>query len=54
MGLSTCWTGWFKQEEMRELLGLDEHCYIIGVVTIGYTDAKPLAKPRRKIEYKML
>lgn len=54
MGISTCWTGWYDQQEMRDLLGLDERCYIIGVVTVGYSDAKPEASPRRELEYRVL
>ena len=54
MGISTCWTGWYDQQEMRDLLGLDERCYVIGVVTVGYSDAKPEASPRRELEYRVL
>lgn len=54
MGLSTCWTAWYEQEDMRNLLGLDERCYIIGIVTVGYGDEDPPARPRRKLEYKTL
>lgn len=54
MALSTCWTGWYDQNEMRKLLDLDEHCYIIGVVTVGYSDEKPEARPRRNLEYTVL
>jgi len=54
MGIATCWTGWYEQGAMRDLLGLDENCYIIGVVTVGYSDDRPEPRPRRKIEYKTL
>lgn len=54
MGLSSCWTGWYDQKEMRELLELDDDCYVIGVVTIGYADETPSARPRRRIYYKTL
>ena len=54
LGLATCWTGWYEQDEMCELLGLDDHCYVIGVITVGYADGTPAASPRRKIEYKVL
>lgn len=54
MGLATCWTGWYDQDEMRELLGLDDHCYVTGVIVFGYTDEKPAAAPRREIQYKTL
>lgn len=54
MGLATCWTGWYTQEEMRVALGLNERCYVAGVVTVGYTDHKPSAVSRRTIEYPVL
>ena len=54
MGLATCWTGWYTQEEMRGALGLNERCYVAGVVTGGYTDHKPSAVSRRTIEYPVL
>ena len=54
MGLGSCWTGWFDQDEMRNALKLDERCYVIGVVTIGYPDAQPAATKRRHLEYKEL
>ncbi len=54
MGLSTCWTGWYEQEEMRELLGLDDNCYVTGVLPIGYGSEKPAARPRRELIYKVI
>lgn len=50
MGLATCWTGWYEQEEMRKVLGLDEHCYVIGVITVGYAAQQPAARPRRELK----
>ena len=54
MGLGTCWTGWYVQDEMRAMLGLDDHCYVVGIVTVGYPAEKPAAQPRREITYKTL
>ena len=54
MGIATCWTAWYEQDDMRELLGLDEHCFVIGIVTVGYADENPPARPRRKLDYKIL
>ena len=54
MGLGACWTGWFDQNEMRSALGLDERCYVIGVVTIGYPDGQPVETGRRSLEYREL
>ncbi len=54
MGLGACWTGLFEQKDMRELLGLDDRCYVIGVVTVGYLAGEPRPFVRREIEYKVL
>ena len=54
MGLGACWTGWFDQDEMRSALELDEHCYVIGVVTVGYPEGQPKETERRKLAYKEL
>ena len=54
MGLAACWTGWYDQNEMRKTLDLDDGCYVVGVVTIGYSDTKPHASERRQIRYRVL
>ncbi|MCR4819080.1 MAG: nitroreductase family protein [Fretibacterium sp.] len=54
MGLAACWTGWYDQNKMRQVLELDELCYVVGVVTIGYAEEKPTGTPRRVIKYRTL
>ena len=54
MGLATCWTGWYEQDAMRSLLGLDPGCYVIGVVTVGHGAEAPAPRPRRAPEYRVL
>lgn len=54
MGLSTCWTGWYEQEAIRSTLDLDDHCYVIGVITVGYADEFRRATKRRNLAYKVL
>jgi nitroreductase len=46
MGLATCWTGWYEQKEMRPLLGIPDDKYVVCVLTVGYPDQSPPARPR--------
>ena len=46
LGLGACWTGWYEQREMREALGLPARYWVTGVVTLGYADQAPKARPR--------
>lgn len=48
MGLSTCWTGWYEQDDIRNLLGLDDKDYVTGIITVGYADENPDARQRRQ------
>jgi nitroreductase len=50
LGLSTCWTGWFEQKDMRPILNIPNDKYVCGVITIGYGDESPVGRPRRKME----
>ncbi|NLD20478.1 MAG: nitroreductase [Clostridiales bacterium] len=52
LGLATCWTGWFEQEDMRQVLGIPSDKYVLAVVTVGYageTKAAPKKKALEKI-----
>ena len=46
-GLGTCWVGWYKQRELRPILGIPEDKYVVGVVTVGYADESPDQRPRK-------
>lgn len=50
LGIGSCWTGWFNQSEMKEILGLPEYMYVNGIITLGYADESPKARPRIAIE----
>lgn len=50
LGIGTCWTGWFEQEEMKKALNIPEHLYVCGVVTVGYADEKPAQRPRKGLD----
>lgn len=50
IGLSSCWTGLFLQKDIRPILNIPDDKYVVGVVTIGYSDDKAKAAPRRALE----
>ncbi|GHV76124.1 nitroreductase [Spirochaetia bacterium] len=49
-GLGTCWVAWFKQNEMKTLLGIPNNKYVVGILTIGYADEEPKQRPRKTME----
>lgn len=50
LGLSTCWVGWFLQAEIRPVLKLPDHTYLVAILTLGYADQAPKARPRKPLE----
>ena len=50
LGLATCHTGWFRQEEIRPLLGIPEDKYVCNVLVVGYAKEIPKQRPRRPLE----
>ena len=50
LGLSTCWIGWYTQQEMRKVLNIPSDKYVVSILTVGYADEKPAARPRKKLE----
>ncbi len=50
LGLGTCWTGWFEQKDIRPILGIPENKYVTGIITVGYADEAPDARPRKTLE----
>lgn len=50
LGLGTCWVGWFIQEEIRPILNIPSDKYVVGIITLGYADEAPEARPRKKLE----
>ncbi|MCP1102290.1 nitroreductase [Aequitasia blattaphilus] len=49
-GLSTCWTGWYQQLDVRPLLDIPEDQYVVGIVALGYGAEQPEERPRKKLE----
>ncbi len=49
-GLGTCWVAWFKEEKVRELLGIPEDVRVIALTPLGYPDEAPEKTPRKNLE----
>jgi nitroreductase len=50
IGLSSCWVAFFNQKDIRPILGIPDDKYVVGVVTIGYSDEGGKTTPRRPLE----
>lgn len=50
MDLGTCWIGWFEQSDIRPLLQIPEHVFVLGVIVIGHPDESPNARPRKELK----
>jgi len=48
--LGTCLVAWFIQEEIRPVLNIPADKYVVGIITLGYANETPKARPRKKIE----
>jgi nitroreductase len=49
-GLSSCWTGGFDDELVRETLGLPAHIRPVTILTIGYGAESAISLPRRNVQ----
>jgi len=50
LGLGTCWIAWFKEEKIREILGIPEDIRVIAMTPLGYSDEIPDKTPRKNLE----
>ena len=50
MGLSTCWTGWYEQEEMKKVLQLPGNFYVNGIITVCNGEESPEPRPRKNMK----
>ncbi|HEY5502860.1 MAG TPA: nitroreductase family protein [Candidatus Anoxymicrobiaceae bacterium] len=50
LGLGTCWVRAFDPPAVSEILDLPEGMVIVNLLTLGYPDQKPAARPRKKLE----
>lgn len=52
LGLGTCWTAWYEQEKIKEVLRLPDNKYVVAVLTLGYPELETSAKatPRKPLD----
>lgn len=50
IGLSACWTAWFEQKDIRDILDIPNDKYVCGIVSIGYADERPNQRSRRMLK----
>lgn len=48
-GLGTCWISWFKQDEIRAVLGVPEDKFVVTILSLGYPDEAPKSRPRKDL-----
>ena len=50
LGLGTCWTGFYNQQDMRAALHLPTDKFVVGIITLGYPAEDPPQRSRRALE----
>lgn len=50
LGLGTCWVGWFKEEPIKELLGVPENMRVVAITPLGYPAENPGPRPRKALD----
>lgn len=49
-GLGTCWVRAFDAAKVERILGLPEGVTVLCLMTLGYPDQEPAARPRRRLD----
>ena len=49
-GLGTCWIGAFKEDKVKEILGIPEKIRVVVMLTLGYPAELPAARPRKRLD----
>ena len=50
LGLGTCWIGGFSQDRVRKILGLEDHLFVVMLLSIGYPEQSPPQRPRLSLD----
>jgi nitroreductase len=48
--LGTCWLGAYNENMVKNILNIPDDIKIVGMITVGYPDENPDARPRKTIE----
>jgi len=49
-GLGTCWIAAFKEDKVRDVLGIPEDVRVVALTPLGYPDESPDRSPRKNLE----
>jgi len=49
LGLGSCWIGAFKEDEVRKVINAPAHVRPLALISVGYPNESPVARPRRPI-----
>lgn len=56
LGLGTCWMASYREDKMRDALGLEDDISIVAITPLGYPAESPALRPRKQadevIEYR--
>ncbi|MDI6813574.1 MAG: nitroreductase family protein [Desulfitobacteriaceae bacterium] len=50
LGLATCWQGLFREEKIREALGIPPQIRVIALTPLGYPNQERNPRPRKNLE----
>jgi nitroreductase len=50
LGLGTCWIGAFRQQMVKDILGIPKQCKVVALLPLGYPAAGGRPKMRKPIE----
>lgn len=50
LGLSTCWLAKYDEDEVKRILKIKKEYRVTAITPLGYRDAKPKFKEKKKIE----
>ncbi|RLI07801.1 nitroreductase [Candidatus Bathyarchaeota archaeon] len=48
-GVGSCWIGDFKEDEVKELLGIPEEAKVVALLPMGLPDEQPGPKPKKPL-----
>jgi len=48
--LGTCWLGAYNENMVKTILNIPDNIKIVGMITVGYSDENPDARPRKTTE----
>jgi nitroreductase len=50
LGMGTCWLGAYDEKLVRNVLKIPDDIRVVGMITLGYPDEDPDARPRKTME----